>query len=102
MEIEKQQATIDELVEALNLLIDFIPQGWEVPLGYMGIVERARQATSKAKGGSKMKWKLIGKLKSGKDVYQNEDGELAVENDHRVLVEPTAEERGQIFRELRR
>ena len=37
-----------DLVEALNLLIDFIPQGWEVPLGYMGLVEQARQAIAKA------------------------------------------------------
>jgi len=49
-----------------------------------------------------MKWKLIGKLKNGKDVYLSDEGELAVENDHRVLVEPTAEERGEIYRELRR
>lgn len=41
-------AAAPDLLEALNLLIDFIPQGWEVPLGYMGLVEQARQAIAKA------------------------------------------------------
>lgn len=58
---------------------------------------------NQAKEGDEVKehWKFIGKLLSGKYVYQR-GKELAVEQDHRYLVAPTSEERGQIYRELRR
>ena len=36
--------TIAELKKSIELLIDFVPQGWEMPLGWNLIVEQARRA----------------------------------------------------------
>lgn len=33
----------ERLRKALDLLIDFIPEGWEVPLGYSQVVAKARE-----------------------------------------------------------
>jgi len=40
----------DELVEALKMLIGFIPDGWGMPLGYSHVVAQAEQAIAKAEG----------------------------------------------------
>ena len=42
------------------------------------------------------KYKFGGTLKKGKDFYYTDAGQIAVEFDHRYLVEPTQEERTEI------
>jgi len=52
-----------------------------------------------------MEWKYIGKLKSGVLVFKDKKGDLRVDrvlHVSRNLETPTVEERGQIYRELRR
>lgn len=41
----------DELVEACKMLIHFVPDGWEMPLGWVQVVAQAQQAIAKAEGG---------------------------------------------------
>lgn len=43
-ENEKLTAERDRLRKAVDLLIDFIPDGWEMPLGYSQIVAQAKAA----------------------------------------------------------
>ncbi len=40
----------DELLAALRLVVDFIPDGWAVPLGWNQIMAQAREAIAKAEG----------------------------------------------------
>lgn len=44
-------AAAPELLEALKMLIGFIPDGWEMPLGYSQVVAQAEAALAKAEGG---------------------------------------------------
>lgn len=40
-----------ELLEACKMLIGFIPDGWEMPLGWNQVVAQAHAAIAKAEGG---------------------------------------------------
>jgi len=39
----RQQEKIEKLKEGINLLIDYIPTGWEIPLGYNQIVNQVKK-----------------------------------------------------------
>jgi hypothetical protein len=39
----RQQKEIDRLREGINLLVDYIPDGWEMPLGYNQIVNQVKK-----------------------------------------------------------
>ena len=43
-------AAAPELLDACRMLIDFIPDGWEMPLGYNQVVAQAREVIAKATG----------------------------------------------------
>jgi hypothetical protein len=42
-----QENCHDELLAALSLVVDFIPDGWAVPLGWNQIMAQAREAIAK-------------------------------------------------------
>lgn len=44
-----------------------------------------------------MKWIFVGNLRSGEAIYWERGGSLAIEKDYQTLVDPTPEEKAEIY-----
>jgi hypothetical protein len=52
---------------------------------------------SKNRRSTALRFTPVGNLENGRAVYKRPDGALAIEADHRYIVEPTAEDEKEIY-----